>query len=68
MLISTNDYIEKYCALAEELFIGRYNFTFDSIEELSDDYQDKWCDCVSLAEHYMEILGIKNRNERDDSI
>jgi len=45
--LSNNDYIEKYCALAEELFIGRYNFTFDSIEELSDDYQDKWCDITT---------------------
>lgn len=59
MLVSTSHYIEMYCNLAEQLFIERYNFTFDSIEELDDEYQDKWCECVSDAMHYMEIMDIK---------
>jgi len=56
MLISEADFIERNLDLAEELFIDQYKFTFD--KELGADYQDKWSDCVSLAEHYMEILGI----------
>ena len=59
MLIPNSDYVEKYCDLAEALFLEQYNFTFDSVEELDEAHRNAWEDCVGEALHYMDILGIE---------
>ena len=59
MLIPNSDYVEKECEIAEFMFLNQYNITFDSLDELDEDYQEKWLQCVDDASYIMHILGIE---------
>ena len=57
--MKNSDYVEKYCEIAEFMFLNQYGITFDTLDELDEDYQDKWLQCADDAEYILHILGIK---------
>ena len=59
MLISNSDYVEKEIEIAEFMFLNQYGITFDTLDELSEDYQDKWLQCVDDASYILHVAGIE---------
>lgn len=59
MLIPNSDYVEKEIEIAEFMFLNQYGITFDTLDELDEDYQDKWLQCVDDASYILHIAGIE---------
>ena len=59
MLIPNRDYVEKEIEIAEFMFLNQYGITFDTLDELDEDYQDKWLQCVDDASYILHVAGIE---------
>lgn len=59
MLMKNSDYVENYCDIADIIFYDKFNFTFDSVEELEPPFGDLWLECINTALEIMDVLGIE---------